>query len=204
MEIDRKNRRTATGGKRGAGAMIHAQAGAPQAPDAARTTPSKTQRKKTMLELQELGEELASLSQEQLEKIALPEILLDALLQAKRITKHEARRRQGQYIGRLMRDVEAGEIRAYLERIRGKSAALTAYHHRLERWRDELIADDAVLESFTVEHPGCDIQHLRQLVRNARKERDEHKPPRAFRQLFQVLKEQVPAPVVPTNSNEPP
>ena len=167
------------------------------------TSPSKTQRKKTMLDLQAMGEELVSLSHEQLAKIALPEILLDAVLQAKRITKHEARRRQGQYIGRLMRDTDAGEIRAYLDQVRGKSMALTAYHHRLERWRDMLIADESALESFATEHPGCDIQHVRQLVRNARKERDEGKAPRAFRQLFQVLKEHVPAPFIPPNSDAP-
>ncbi len=163
--------------------------------------PSKTQRKKTMLDLQAMGEELVSLSREQLAKFALPEILLDAVLQAKRITKHEARRRQGQYIGRLMRDAGAAEIRAHLDRIRGKSLALTAYHHRLERWRELLIEDESALESFATEYPGCDIRHVRQLVRNARKERDESKPPRAFRQLFQLLKEYVPTPAMPPASD---
>ncbi|MFN0316297.1 MAG: ribosome biogenesis factor YjgA [Burkholderiales bacterium] len=182
--------------------MIHAQPDAPNAMDTGVTPPSKTQRKKTMLELQAIGEELVSLSREQLAKIALPETLLDAVLQCKRITKHEARRRQGQYIGRLMRDTDAGEIRAYLDQLNGKSTALTAHHHRLERWRDQLIADDAALEGFAAEHPGCDIQHLRQLVRNARKERDDAKPPRAFRQLFQVLKEHIPAPAVSPTSDE--
>lgn len=187
--------------------MIHAQQHVPDPADTGVTPPSKTRRKKNMLDLQAMGEELVSLSREQLGKIALPEILLDAVLQAKRITKHEARRRQGQYIGRLMRDVDAGEIRAYLDQIRGKSTALTAYHHRLERWRDTLIADDAALEEFAAEHPGCDIQHLRQLLRNARKERDEAKAPRAFRRLFQVLKEYVSAPALspdisPGNSGE--
>ncbi len=183
--------------------MIHARPHSPNPMDTDETSPSKTQRKKTMMDLQAMGEELVSLSPEQLAKIALPETLLDAVLQAKRITAHEGRRRQGQYIGRLMRDADAGEIRGYLDQIRGKSVALTAYHHRLERWREMLIADESALEGFAKEHPGCDIQQVRQLVRNARKERDEGKAPRAFRQLFQVLKEYVPAPVIATSSGEP-
>ncbi len=155
---------------------------------------SKTQRKKAMLDLQALGEELVELSHDLLAKFPLPEILRDAVLEAKRITKHEARRRQGQYIGRLMRDVNIAEIREQLDRIKGKSLELTAFHHRLERWREKLIEDDAELEVFAAEYPDGDVQHVRQLVRNARKERDEQKAPKAFRQLFQVLKEIIPAP----------
>lgn len=156
--------------------------------------PSKTQRKKAMQDLQSLGEALVDLSHEQLAKFTLPDILRDAVLEAKRITKHEARRRQGQYIGRLMRDADADVIRAQINRIKGKSAELVAYHHRLERWRDRMLGDDQALDEFAVEYPQYDAQHLRQLVRNARKERIENKAPKAYRQLFQVLKEVIIAP----------
>jgi len=156
--------------------------------------PSKTKRKKAMQDLQALGEELVELSQEQLNKVELPETLRDAVFQAKRITRHEARRRQCQYIGRLMREVDAANIRAHLDQIKGQSLQLTAYLHRLERWRERLIEDASSLETFAGEHPGCDIQRMRQLVRNARKEHLENKPPTAYRQLFQLLKEIIPAP----------
>ena len=165
-----------------------------QMSDADAELPSKTQRKKAMLDLQALGEELVDLSREQLAKFALPEILLDAILEAKRVTKHEARRRQGQYIGRLMRDVDTQNIRLQLDRIKGKSAQLTAYMHRLERWREQLIEDESALDNLATEHPGCDSQHLRRLIRIAREEREELKPPKAFRQLFQRLKELIPEP----------
>lgn len=158
------------------------------------SAPSKTQRKKAMLALQNLGEDLVALSPEQLAKFDLPETLLEAVKAARRITQHEARRRQGQYIGKLMRDIDPEGIRAQLDRIKGTSAAATAHLHRLERWREQLIDDDAAVESFAAEYPGCDVQQLRQLIRNARRERDEHKPPKAFRQLYQLLKEIIPPP----------
>jgi ribosome-associated protein len=150
--------------------------------------PSRTQLKKQMAELQELGAELTQLNFEQLAAMALPEPLQDAVLAAQRMTRFEARRRQLQYIGRLMRHVDPGPIRAHLERGKASSREHTARLHHLERWRERLLADDAALTELAREHP-CDLQRLRALVRNARREREAHAPPRSYRALFQALRE---------------
>lgn len=141
-----------------------------------------------MHELQALGAELARLSEAQLESIELPEELREALLEAKRISSHEAKRRQMQYIGRLMRGLDPAPIRARLGEIEGSSAQATARHRRLESWRERLLGDDEALTEFAAEHPGADLQALRTLIRNARKEGGAGKPPRAYRELFRVLK----------------
>ncbi len=142
-----------------------------------------------MLELQALGAALAELPESQLKQMNLDQKLLDALLEAKRIKSHEAKRRQMQYVGRLMRDIDAAPIRAALAEIDGGSAQATARHRRLEAWRERLIGDDEALTAYAAEHPGADLQALRALIRNARKEQKEGKPPRAFRELFRVLKD---------------
>ena len=141
-----------------------------------------------MHELQALGAELARLSEAQLESIELPEDLREALLEAKGISSHEANRRQMQYIGRLMRGLDPAPIRARLGEIEGSSAQATARHRRLESWRERLLGDDEALTEFAAEHPGADLQALRTLIRNARKEGGAGKPPRAYRELFRVLK----------------
>lgn len=173
---------------------------APMEPTEDDEAPSKTQRKKTMIALQKLGEELVALSNEQLAHFDLPETLREAVVAARRITQHEARRRQGQYIGKLMREIDAEDIRARLDRIKGVSAEATAHLHLLERWRDRLLAEEPALEEFAVQHPGCDVQHLRQLIRNARREREAGKPPKAFRQIYQLLKDLIPSPPSTTGS----
>jgi ribosome-associated protein len=150
---------------------------------------SKTRRKREMTELQELGAALVELPDGQLRAMNLDAKLLEAVLEAKRITAHEGKRRQIQYIGRLMRDVDPAPIRARMADIEGSSAQATARHRRLEGWRERLIADDAALTAFATEHPGADLQTLRALIRNARKEASLGKPPHAFRELFRVLKD---------------
>jgi ribosome-associated protein len=150
---------------------------------------SKTRKKREMLELQALGAALLRLSDSRLETIEIPEKLREALLEAKRIRSHEAKRRQMQYIGRLMRDIDPAPIRSLLAELEGSSAQATARHRRLEAWRTRLIGDDEALTAFAAEHPGADLQALRSLIRNARKEASLGKPPRAYRELFRVLKE---------------
>jgi len=150
---------------------------------------SKTRKKREMHELQALGVALAELSESQLKEMRLGEDLLEALLEAKRIRSHEAKRRQMQYIGRLMREVDPAPIRSRLAELEGSSAQATARHRRLESWRERLLGDDAALTAFAAEHPGTDLQALRTLIRNAKKEQKEGKPPRAYRELFRVLKE---------------
>ena len=150
---------------------------------------SKTRKKREMHELQALGAALVRLSDSQLEIIEIPEKLREALLEAKRIKSHEAKRRQMQFIGRLMRDVDPAPIRSRLAEVEGNSAQAAARHRRLEAWRERLLGDDEALTAFAAEHPGADLQALRALIRNARKEAALGRPPRAYRELFRALKE---------------
>jgi ribosome-associated protein len=151
--------------------------------------PSKSAMKRAMTDLQDLGEALVGLSKEQLQRIDLPEDLRDAVRDAQRFTQHEARRRQLQYIGKLMRALDPGPIRAALDDIKGVSAAANARMHALERLRERFLADEKVIAEIAAAHPGADLQHLRQLRRNALKEQELGKPPRAFRELFRTLRE---------------
>jgi ribosome-associated protein len=151
--------------------------------------PSKSALKRAMTELQDLGAELVALSVDQLKKISLPDDLRDAVRAAQRITQHEAHRRQLQYIGKLMRSLDAEPIRAALDEINGVSAAATARMHALERLRTRFLEDEKVIGEIAAAHPGADLLHLRQLRRNALKEQQLGKPPRAFRELFRVLRE---------------
>jgi len=149
---------------------------------------SRTKKKQHVEELQKLGAALVDLPAMQLESLALPDVLLKAVLDAQRITSHEARRRQIQYIGKVMRKVDPEPVRAALAAVDGRSAAARAQQRRLESWRERLIGDDAALTEYAGTHPGADLQALRTLIRNARKEIAESKPPRAQRELFRVLR----------------
>ena len=151
--------------------------------------PSKSQRKREMTALQDLGAELVALSKERLAKIDMPERLRDALLDAQRFTKHEARRRQMQFIGKLMRDIDAAPLQAAMDEIKGVSEAANIRQHRLERLRTRLMEDEAVFAEVARDFPAADVQHLRQLRRNALKEAQQGKPPRAYRELFRELRE---------------
>lgn len=149
---------------------------------------SKTQRKKAVHELQDLGEELVALSDEQLAAVELPETLLDAVMEARRISAHEARRRQMQYIGKLMRKVDAEPIRAAIEAWLAQSRGNTATHKRIESWRERLLAGDTGLPELLREYPQADSRQLSALIRGALRERETGQPPRAFRQLYQALR----------------
>jgi ribosome-associated protein len=149
---------------------------------------SKTQRKQEMHELQALGAELVELSDAVLAGMQMPDDLREAVLEARRIKAHEGRRRQMQYIGRLMRDIDPAPLREQLDALSGQSAAETARHKRLEALREKLLADDTALTAYVSSHAGADLQELRTLIRNARREQKEGKPPRAFRELFRRLK----------------
>jgi ribosome-associated protein len=153
--------------------------------------PSKTQRKKDMHELQDLGAELVELPEPQLASIPLPERLLDAIMQARRITKFEARRRQLQYIGKIMRDVDAEPIRERLLQFKEVSRTQTARLHLIERWRVRLLEDDTALTELIAEYPRADAPRLRTLVRNALHERAAGEPPKSFRALFRLLDETI-------------
>ncbi len=151
------------------------------------TAPSKTQRKKDMHALQEIGEQLVELDQKKLSEFDLPEILIDALNLARPMNKHGARRRQMQYIGKLMRTIDVLPIQAKLDSWHQASMRQTARLHQLERWRERLLADEHALTEFAQKFPTANIQHLRTLIRNAQKEKTANKPPKSFRLLFQEL-----------------
>ena len=152
------------------------------------TRHSKTQQKKHMLALQDLGAELVALNEEQLASMTLPDSLREAVTAAKRITRFEARRRQLQYIGKLMRRVDPAPIRARLDALTGSSSQASAQHKRLEALRARLLEDDGALTEYCATHPSIDLAALRTLIRNSKKEREEGRPPRAYRELFRLLK----------------
>jgi len=171
--------------------VFHPNPNAPLHPlqDDAAEPQSKTRRKREMQSLQDLGAELLALSPGQLEKIPVPGDLLAAIAEARRLTrKDEALRRQVQYIGKLMRRVDPEPIRERLAMLRGQSAAEIARQHRLEQLRDALLADEKVVETIVREWPEVDVQRLRALRRNALKEREQQRPPRAYREIFKVLR----------------
>lgn len=150
---------------------------------------SKTKRKQAMTELQDMGEELVKQGNSRLAELNLPEELLTAVQEAKRITSNGAIRRQMQYIGRLMRDIDVAPIKAKLDAWSGNSKAEAARFHRMERWRERLISDEAALSEFIGEYPATDAQQIRTLIRNARKEAEAGKPPKSSRALFKLIRE---------------
>ncbi|SAK88559.1 hypothetical protein AWB79_06314 [Caballeronia hypogeia] len=153
--------------------------------------PSKSQLKREMHALQELGEALIALPKDALKRMPMPEDLGDAVREARRITDHEGKRRQLQYVGKLMRSLreeEVAALRTALDTHRGVNKSETARLHWIERTREQLLASDAALTEFIREHPGVDPQEGRTLIRNARKEREQQKPPRYYRELFQWIK----------------
>ncbi len=157
--------------------------------DSADEIVSKSQRKRKMTALQDMGAELVKLSRARLEKFDLPDNLLSAILEAQRLTSHGAIRRQMQFIGKVMRDVDIEPIAEHLAAVRGESAAAKAEFHALERWRTRLIENDQALTEWLSQHPDCDAQQIRQLIRNARKEESEGKPPKSSRALFRLLRD---------------
>ena len=154
--------------------------------------PSKTQRKAASHALQDLGEELAALPADRIATLPLDESLRDAVLELQRTRSHEGRRRQMQYIGKLMRGTDTAAIRAAVEGARHGRAQDAAALHEAERWRTDLIADDDALTRFAAAHPAADLQALRALVRNARKDAaltPEQRSGRAYRELFRTLRD---------------
>ena len=152
--------------------------------------PSRSQLKREAEALQDLGAELVKLKTSQLETIPMPERLRDAVMEARRIKSHGALRRQMQFVGKVMREVEAEPIREALDRLLNRDQAAAARFHLLERWRDRLIDEgDKALAEWLDVHPESDRQHLRQLVRNAVKERNSGKPAGAGRALFRFIRE---------------
>ena len=162
--------------------------------------PSRTDLKRESDEQQKLGEDLLTLRAELMTRLDLPEKLVEAVAEAKRISNFEGLRRQMQFIGKLMRKLEAGkveEIRAALEEQHMPSAKETLLLHQAEQWRDRLVADDDAVGQWINLSPDTDSQQLRALVRQARKDAKPEKPGmaprhgRAYREIFQLVREQL-------------
>ena len=149
---------------------------------------SKTEMKEDMEALQKLGEELVGLKPSSLDKFPLGDDLREAIANAQRF-RNEAKRRQLQYIGKLMRQIDPEPIQAELDRLRNKHSQATAELHKLEELRDRIITDiDPAIEDVMEIYPDADRQRLRQLARQAQKEKGSNKPPKASREIFQLLK----------------
>ncbi|MEO8467506.1 MAG: ribosome biogenesis factor YjgA [Gammaproteobacteria bacterium] len=158
----------------------------------------RSKRKRATHEITDLGVELVKLSADKLKALALPEPLHEAISHAQRIDSFIAERRQGLYIGKLMRRLDEetlAAIRSIVNVDRAQAARATAQLHRAERWRDELIADDAALERWLAEYPGTDAQQLRALIRQVRKDAKVEPRPgeaprksRGYRQIFEIVR----------------
>ncbi len=164
--------------------------------------PSRTDLKRESSELQKLGEDLLDLHDERMSRLELPEKLREAVADAKRISNFEGKRRQMQFIGKLMRQLDAGNLdhlRAALAEQHGGSAADTLALHQAEQWRDRLIVDEPAFAEWISVYPLTDSQQLRALIRQARKDAQPIKPgaaPRhgkAYRELFQMARAQMSA-----------
>lgn len=151
---------------------------------------SKSQLKREAHALIDLGEALVNLPGEQLQRIPLTEALQDAILLARKINQRSGRKRQLQYIGKLLRNEDATPIQEALDKIQQEHSRRDIAFHRLEKWRDRLIAEgDSALEALIGEYPNADRQHLRQLVRKANQEFKQNKPPAASRSIFRYLRD---------------
>ena len=158
-------------------------------PDEVYDGPSKSQIKREVEALQALGEVLVKLPDAQFKRIELPDDLRAAVADCRKITQNGALRRQKQDNGTLMRSIDPVPIQAQLDVFNGVSAAENAKLHQAEKWREKLIADNEALTLFLNQFPDADATHLRQLIRNARDEAARNKPPKAFREIFRVIRE---------------
>ena len=153
--------------------------------------PSKSQRKREMHARQDLGRQLTELNETQRARLSLPEALVQAIAEFRRTSGHEARRRQMQYIGKLMRNCDIDAIRAGYDELLGNSRESVARMHRAEGLRDRMLEDDAAVDEFIEAAPEIDAQWLRAKVRAARHEYSASKPPRHARELYRWLHEQL-------------
>lgn len=152
--------------------------------------PSKSQEKRDCDALKDLGDELITLKQEELDAMNLPETLIDAVLTAKKIQSRSGLKRQRQYIGKIMRQIDSDEIKKHLEHIKHKHDTNTAQFRKIEQWRDRLLVDDKTALSEIIEaHADIDRQHINQLIRQAKRELQQDKPPASARKLFKYLRD---------------
>ncbi|HZX52286.1 MAG TPA: ribosome biogenesis factor YjgA [Pseudomonas sp.] len=151
---------------------------------------SKTQVKRELHALQDLGQRLTTLKLDLLNKLPLTDELRRALAEAPKHTANAAKKRHVQFIGRLMRDQDIESILTLLDQLDASTRQYNERFHNLERWRDRLLnGDDDTLEKFVGEYPDADRQHLRQLIRQGQHELAQNKPPAASRKIFKYIRE---------------
>jgi ribosome-associated protein len=150
---------------------------------------SKTKLKAEADAAQDIGKKLIALSKDRLIKLDLPEALFDAVLEAKRLTANGAVRRQLQYLGRLMRDIDSAPIVEQLQAWEGKNTQENAYFHGLERWRTRLLTQPESISEYLNTYPQADSQQIRTLIRNAQREEAAQKPPKSSRELFKLIRD---------------
>jgi ribosome-associated protein len=153
--------------------------------------PSKSLRKRQSHELQLLGEELIGLPQNELDELPLPEVLLDAVMLARRITAHGGLYRQKQLIGKLMRKIDSEPIRLALEARRERDRTSVRQFQLIERWRTRLIDESGALAEFTQNYPTADGALLTRLIAQAQHERSNERPPKAAREIFGAIEKVV-------------
>lgn len=151
---------------------------------------SKTQRKKECTDMTEMGEKLISLNHDELAQIQMDDELRAAIEEAQRIKSYGALKRQKQFIGKIIRNIDADEISIQLDKILHKHDMHNAEFKRMEKWRDNLVENgDVAINSFLEAYPNADRHHLRQLVRNVEREKKASKPPTSYRQIFKYIRE---------------
>ena len=156
---------------------------------------SKSEIKRDAEHLKQLGANLIALNAAHLEKIPLDDNIREAILLAQRL-KLEARRRQIQYIGKLLRNVDPEPIQEALDKVENRHNQQLALVHKLELIRDQLVSQgDVALNPLLDDYPELDRQHLRNLIRAAQKEKEANKPPKNYREIFQYLKSVIVEPV---------
>jgi len=152
---------------------------------------SKSELKRQMLALQELGNKLVALSDSQLKQIDMPTNLYDSVHRARKITKHEGLRRELQYIGKIMRNINVEPIRDYIERLESGKIQDSQQFHLKEQWRQRLVDEPKALTEFINTYPNADVQQLRQSIRSHHKAKNEAQKTKAFRLIFKLVQAQI-------------
>ena len=152
--------------------------------------PNKSQIKRDIAALSDLCEEITQLAPVQIARLGLPDKIESAILEAAKMPLKGARKRQLKFITGLMRKIDVEPIQESLDKIKAKSAHAARELHQLERWRDRFLSDDKqALNEFLTQYPEADVQYIRQLIRNANKEKANEKPPKSSRLLFRYLRD---------------
>jgi len=150
---------------------------------------SKTELKKDSKKIQAFGRSVADLSNDAIKKFNFPVNIQEAIKEFKTIKSNSAKKRQAQYLGKLLRDIDLTEAYTVMEQLRTHSQKEIQANHYIEKWREKLLSDKEAITEFISLYPESDSQSLRQLINNSLKEKNLNRPPKSYRQLFQIIKE---------------